>query len=177
MSPIPRIHHRDNDRKGKEVKESYFTYPYIRVYPRAVESSIKIEVETQTWCTREPDPNDDWDTGDEDGYVSGVTATLVDLPPQTPDYCRERYEPVVGRGGFIYVVVADYSSGNTFGTSGAQYQVLDVFTEVARAAALADAASNATDMKFEHDGQEYYINWTGYFERLKEVKVWVVQVQ
>lgn len=143
---------------------------------------IRISVETQTWETRAADPSDEWDAGDEGGRVVDVHALY--LPNGTPDditYRSEDFPAIAKPGQYIFVVVVDYESGNTFGRAGGYYQVLDIFGSIDEASELAMAAERVSrnDMSFQFSfkDQTYYVSWTGYFEALNEVKVWCVMVK
>lgn len=143
---------------------------------------IRISVETQTWETRPADPTDEWDCGDEAGRVSDVYALYIgDKEPDDITYRSEDFPAIARPGQYIYVVVVDYESGNTFGRAGGYYQVLDIFRSIEEASELALAAERVQrgDMSFQFSfkDQTYYVSWTGYFESLNEVKVWCVMVK
>lgn len=81
-------------------------------------------------------------------------------------------------GDTVHVVVAVYSTGDTFGRDGGQTQVLDAFTDVDKANALrSKAASVSEEFNFTHDGKAYPAPWVGYFEHLDSVEVWGVEVK
>lgn len=85
--------------------------------------------------------------------------------------------PGVSLGDTVHVVVAVYSTGDTFGRDGGQTTVLDAFTDVDKANALRARAADVDDFTFTHDGKEYRADWTGYFEHLDSVEVWGVEVK
>lgn len=142
--------------------------------------TIKVIVETETWTVREPDPTDPWDAGNEDGRVSAVTAEVSteDISVDHTFYGRG-HMPVIFNcdaveGETVFTVVADYGSGSTFGTFGGYFHILTVTKSYEEAMGLARAAEtlNRSEFEFEYNGVTYYAPWTGYFERLNEVRVW-----
>ena len=135
--------------------------------------AVEITVDTQTYQTRAPDPEDSWDRGDEGGHVTNVRARWVQHADET-HYRAESFDCPAGVGTTVYAVVAQYESGDTFGRSGGHYQVLDVFPDVEHAQALATAAEAVSKSQFtlSHNGKDYYVSWTGYFESLDWVRVW-----
>lgn len=142
--------------------------------------AVKVIVETETWVTRERDPEDEWDAGDEDGRVSWVSAEVcTEDADENYTFYGQGHMPVIFNcdaveGDTVFVVVADYTSGSTFGTSAGYFHILTVTKSYEEAMELARTAEAVTQsqFKFEHDGVEYYVPWTGYFERLNEVRVW-----
>ena len=142
--------------------------------------AIEVFVETETWWVREPDPTDRWDAGCEDGRVVSVEArvTTTEADANYTFYGRG-HMPVVFdceavEGETVFVVVADYTSGSTFGTSAGYFHILTVTKSFEGAMGLARAAEAVPkhDFEFEYNGTQYYVPWTGYFETLKEVRVW-----
>lgn len=150
---------------------------------------VTTEVENRT--TRRRDPEDRWDIGDEEGRVTNVTGHVV---TELQNYYGDSHGkdiPDLRVGDVVYAVVADYSSGCTFGRTGAQGKVLDFFTDRDEAQALATAAlkkdGNRKDWggnnipyfeySFEFNGVEYSRDWVGYFEDLQSLDVWQVTVR
>jgi len=142
--------------------------------------TVRVTVETETWQTRAPDPTDSWDAGDEDGRVSWVSAEVcTDGADENYTFYGQGRMPVVfdcdaTEGETVFVVVADYTSGSTFGTSAGYFHILTVTKSLEEAMELARAAEAVprSQFEFEHAGTKYYVPWTGYFERLQEVRVW-----
>jgi hypothetical protein len=142
--------------------------------------AIEVLVETETWWVKEPDPTDRWDAGCQDGRVVGVEArvTTTEVDTDYTFYGRGHESVVFGcdamEGETVFVVVADYTSGSTFGTSAGYFHVLEVTKSFEKAMGLARAAEAVSkrEFEFEYDGARYYVPWTGYFEQLKEVRVW-----
>ncbi len=142
--------------------------------------TVKVTVETETWWVRHPDPTDTWDAGCEDGRVSSVMAEVsTEQADKDTTFYGYGHMPVVFdcdavEGETVFVVAADYTGGSTFGTSAGYFHVLTVTKSFEEATNLAQAAEAVTSgqFEFEHNGTKYYVPWTGYFERLKEVRVW-----
>lgn len=142
--------------------------------------SVKVWVETETWWVREPDPTDRWDAGWQDGRVTDVRA-------EVSTEAGRGDQTLYGRGGFpetyecdaveadtVFVVVADFTSGSTFGTTAGYFQILTVTKSYEEAIGLARAAEAVPggQFQFEFNEVQYYVAWTGHFESLKEVRVW-----
>lgn len=153
-------------------------------------TKIVVTTEVENHVTRVADSDDQWDIGDEEGSVTNVIAYETE---ELQNYYGDSFgkEMDVEVGGTVYAVVVDYSSGCTFGRTGAQGKVLDVFTDPKEAEDLANAALKPDgyreewggrkvakyDYSFKHNGQEYYRAWVGYFEDLQDLSVWEVQVR
>lgn len=149
-------------------------------------SIVRVEVETDSWEAREADSSDSWDRGDTEGHVAGVVAfELKDAkrPHVGTGSCGEKELPV-RVGSRVWAVVAQYSTGDTFGRDGGQAQLLDVFASEDEAEGLLKACEewNAKPSEgwiqapFEYAGTAYYTAWTGYFESLDWIRVWPVVV-
>lgn len=144
-------------------------------------TQIVVSAEVEVWSTRPPDPDDSWDAGDTAGRVVGVHAWTA---REWESSSHRRYggydswsgELNVQPGGYVYAVVADYESGSTFGRDGGHASVVDVFTDIEMADALAEVAENTTDYRFSFGDEDYYASWQGYFESLNEIRVWAVRV-
>ena len=143
-------------------------------------TKIVVSAETETWTERDPDPDDSWDAGDTAGRVTDVYAWVA-RDWEQDDYSwgsAWRGDLPVQAGQYVYAVVADYSSGSTFGRDGGYAQVVDVFADVETADALRQLADGYhNDYRFEFQGKEYFANWCGYFESLQDMKVWAVRVE
>lgn len=146
--------------------------------------SILIGTETEIYTVVEADPDDEWDNGVTEGYVSNVWACVSDKEPRNWSESIVVDMPGVEAGDTLYIAVADYSDGNTFGRYGGYSQVLDAFTDQETAEGLAKAADEATEVDwrkeygwdFEFNGKQYHRSWAGYFEILNSVDVWKVTV-
>lgn len=156
-------------------------------------SVIRVEAGTDSWTSRHGDPDDPWDRDDTEGHVTGVEAFELrssEKPPRIgTGSCGEKALEGVGRGDRVWAVVAQYSTGDTFGRDGGQAQLLDVFASEAEADGLLAACDDWNAEKSANDdwrwwdepvkarkprvqgplvyqGTEYYTSWTGYFEAL-----------
>jgi hypothetical protein len=138
---------------------------------------IKVEATVDIWETREADLEDSWDRGDTAGRVTGV---YVADEKMTSGY---EFEVDANPGDLVYVVVADYESGDTFGRIGGGYQIIDVFADEVEAdnlcAAALDFTNNRNGMSFSfvHKNKNYYASWVGYFEYLNDIVVWPVHIR
>jgi hypothetical protein len=147
---------------------------------------IRVNAETESWTTRAADPSDGWDQGDSAGRVVNVAA----WPDRSPDpylgVCAESItvDLDVQPGDLIYAVVADYSTGGTFGRSGGYASVVDAFCdqeEAERLARLAHVPRQSGEWEdkymFSYKGKDYFRSWEGYFEELNSLDVWTVRVR
>lgn len=151
---------------------------------------IVVTAETNTWTTREPDPDDRWDSGDTAGEVSNVVAFVEQEKVHYYGSSHGKDLPGINVDDMVYAVVADYESGSTFGRDGGHAQVLDVFATAAEAQDLADAALkpdrkeerwgrmvDVFDYSFTHNGKNYSRAWVGYFESLNRLDIWACRVK
>jgi hypothetical protein len=140
--------------------------------------AVKVRVETETWMVKEPDPADEWDHGTEDGFVALVEAEYVNEPAteNRTFYGRSGMRFIFDcdavPGDMVFVVVADYRSTSTFGTTAGYFHVLAVTKSYEDAVGLATAARGAQGSLLEHEGVTYYTPWTGTCEELNDVWVW-----
>lgn len=132
-------------------------------------TQVVVSAQTESWTTRRADPDDSWDIGDEDGRVTNVVALLSDTEHNYYGDSHGKDIPDAKIGDTIYAVVADYTSGCTFGRSGGHAQVVDFFTDPEEAAELA--------AKCISGGYDGYQAWTGYFESLNSLDVWDIQIK
>lgn len=140
--------------------------------------TLRVEVDTRVWQTRQPDFDDRWDHGSTAGCVSSVDVWYSDDDADPIPYRAESFDVDARPGDVVYVVVVDYESGDTFGRSGGKYTILDVFTDAKEAIGLVDAAAAVpkSTFQFTYNGKDYYADWVGYFEALQEVRVWTCAV-
>lgn len=135
---------------------------------------IVISTEVETWIDRERNPDDEWDIGDEGGCIVNVTAREARDYEQAIGYWGESalVELDVQPGQSIFAVVADYTSGCTFGRTAGHSQVLDAFTSSEQAEQLKAAAQQSNGYSFTFGDKEYRPDWYGYFEHLQSLDVW-----
>ena len=111
---------------------------------------IQIEVEKQTWETSTPDPEDEWDRASTDGSVQIVGAKLSENQSYNAIPVNDDFK----KGDHIYLVWAQYSTGDSFGTDGGQYEICSIFKN-----------------SYEAIKEKERLAWTGCFESLNFVKV------
>jgi hypothetical protein len=119
---------------------------------------LKFDVEVNTWVTRESDPDDQWDNDSTDGTVTVSACHLVERDEYKALPCSFPAKP----GDTIYLVWAQYSTGDSFGSYGAQYELCAVFNNPDEAEKEKDRLENTSD---------YSVPWTGYFESLDSLNV------
>lgn len=118
---------------------------------------VKIDVDTNWWWVREPS-GDDWDNGTKDGDVSIERATIV----SEDNYDVVGIDADLKEGDIVYLVWARYGTGDSFGSYGGNYVLLDLLTDEALAYAKRDYYETVND---------YSVPWTGYFEWLQDLHV------
>lgn len=142
---------------------------------------IRIDVETRTWVTDRADPDDSWSRDSYAGTVVGVSGHYITDANQVGQWRSTVFDLDARPGDVVHAVVVDYESGDTFGRSGGQSEVLDVFPrdkwEEAFALKLAAEKVGRGQFGLEYRGRQYYAGWTGYFERLQEIRVHSIVVQ
>lgn len=104
------------------------------------------------------DPDDSWSRDSTDGTVTVHGARRVD---------KDRYGTLsvagdIAAGTPVFLVWAQYSTGDSFGSDGGQYELLEVLTDKTAAEARAAFYRSVTD---------YSVPWNGYFENLDFVRV------
>lgn len=129
--------------------------------------------------TQEPDPGDSWDRGN-----TATQVTLERMTLSTPQYSFEQInypeahysvatslcdpdEPVEA-GESIFVVVATYSTGDTFGRDDGNVALMLATKDETKAKAFCDNPTNYRNT-YESGGRktESMFPWDGYFEYLE----------
>lgn len=129
---------------------------------------IKFDVSVYRWSTGGYDPDDEWSRDSTDGVVSIIGATIT----SKDGYDTLGTDAELKKGDTIYLVWAQYSTGDTFGNDGGQYELLEVHTDKAVADARREMYENLGDNRSEDVGQCVgYVPWLGYFESLDFVQV------
>lgn len=127
---------------------------------------IKFEMDVRSWSTGGHDPEDSWSRDSTDGEVSARSAVKV----KEDGYDVLGIDADLGVGTVVYLVWAQYSTGDSFGRDGGQYILLDVYTSRDEADAKKEYYNNV-----KHDGSYGadfpYLPWFGYFESLDYVSV------
>jgi len=119
---------------------------------------IEFEVNQTSWVTHAADPEDRWDRDSTDGDVSIHSAKLVseqsyDSLPAPDD---------VDTGSTIYLVWAKYGTGDSFGSDGGKYELLEMCLSQEEADKRA---------KYYENVRDYSVPWHGYFEWLDGVYI------
>lgn len=148
---------------------------------------IQVIVETTEYETSEPDPEDSWDRANTQMEVVGVSAIKTSKRIEIDKrgwYGVDVFDVEPNEQGFVYAVIARYSTGDTFGRDDGRVQVMDVFDNNENAAALTEAlecsgtdkSQAVVDFELNHAGREYYLPWVGHFEHLENVDVHPLRV-
>lgn len=127
-------------------------------------SYLDFDVDVQTWITREADPENSWSRDSTGGSVSIRSAKLVS---------RDGYGVLqtafsVAPGDTVYLVWAQYSTGDSFGSDGGKYELCAVYDNAEDAATERERLEKVTD---------FSVPWTGYFEDLDFVRVEALTVE
>lgn len=127
-------------------------------------SYVKFEVSVDTWVTRQGDPEDEWDSDSTDGTVTVESAKLV----ADDAYNTLQASFDVKAGDVIWLVWAQYSTGDSFGSYGGRYELCSVF----------DNEIDALIEKERLQGvDDYSMPWIGYFESLDFIRAEAFTVQ
>lgn len=127
---------------------------------------IKFEVNQRSWSTGGYDPEDSWSRDSTDGTVDIRGAVKV----KEDGYDTLAIEKDVSVGDVVCLVWAQYSTGDSFGRDGGQYELLEVVADRAEAEGRKHHYENV-----KHDGtygaEGAYLPWFGYFESLDGIYV------
>lgn len=132
-----------------------------------------VKLDEYTYTITEPDPDDDWDSGE-----SGLEYTFKSISLSEPkgDYgyriidTENNYQAIYGVDSNIsvgeqaYVVVVKYTDGDTFGSS-------EYTTIVAIKKDINDAYEVVKKVNNNNDTDVTYRPWDGYFAHLNSVEV------
>jgi hypothetical protein len=83
---------------------------------------IKLDVHVDSWSTGGYDPDDRWSRNSTNGNVSIMNAYVT----KEDGYNVLPSKVNVEAGDQIYVVWAQYSTGDSFGSDGGQYEILEI---------------------------------------------------
>lgn len=124
---------------------------------------IKFDVQVETYNIGGYDPEDSWSRDSTEGscYVTGATIVEKD------GYDTLGVEEDISRGDTIYLVWAEYTTGDSFGSDGGNYELLEVFIDKQMAWDRVSYWENISD---------YSVPWNGYFEYLDGVRVSALEV-
>lgn len=113
----------------------------------------------------------------EECYSNNVTGIEIVGDKDIYSLCRH---DEVKDGDVLYLVVIEYSSGNSFGKSYGEIEFVETFRDIedARACikAIHDFNNNVSKtLKYKLDNGEYYeteyCQWKGYFEHIEDVYI------
>jgi len=142
------------------------TYPYwwTNIFKgEEMTTYIKFDVQVETYSIGGYDPEDSWSRDSTEGscYVTGATIVEKD------GYDTLGVEEEISQGDTIYLVWAEYTTGDSFGRDGGNYELLEVFTDKQTACDRVTHWENITG---------YSVPWNGYFECLDGVNVTTLEV-
>lgn len=150
--------------------------------------SVTVSVETSTYNTSEADPDDSWDRPNTAQEIIGWRAEVTNLEADKDRYYW--HESITAEvdddADEIYVVVATYSTGDTFGNDSGQVYLADAFDDESDAHDLLQkfkefdnagyGGRKVVPFSFEFNGKEYSIPWAGYFEHLERLHIETVSI-
>lgn len=119
---------------------------------------VTFEVDVATWVTCEADPDDDWSRASTDGDVTILKAVLTNKEAFDSLPVPDTFEV----GNKIFLVWAQYSTGDSFGSDGGQYELLAVYPTYEEAKQSKEHYEKVTD---------FSVPWNGYFERLDGIYI------
>lgn len=120
-------------------------------------------------------PSDGWDRPDTTFVYEGLDVWGSEDDPDKAalrGFYGTKFEVDASIGDEVYVLVAKYSTGDTFGHDDGRVTIVDVFSNAALAEKILSELYPAKG--FSHkasNGVDYYICWTGYFEALEALFV------
>jgi hypothetical protein len=144
-------------------------------------SQICVTTEVETWV--EDGPDEDYRKGVPYSYRGATGGRVSNVVAFVEGEAHPYYGDSHGKeldalpGDVVYAVVADYSTGDTFGREGGQAKVVDFFLDSDQADRLREVAAHTQDYRFEFEGETYYAPWVGYFEHLNSVEIWACTIR
>lgn len=147
--------------------------------------SVRISYEKWTYQTSEGEPDVEWgNRPDTHTEISNIRATYVETDVKV-DPSSWGFGPDFGcaakPGERVWVVIARYSTGDTFGNDTGCAEVMDVLDDAESAERLAEQFRSYNprrgkngEIPFRMKGEAevpYYIPWVGYFESLEGIYV------
>lgn len=122
-------------------------------------STVFISLTSWREMTRDPDPEDSWDAGDEDGDVS-INGLSLSVPPIEFDQIDTDED--IKPGDTVWLVSCVCGTGSTFGSSGGYFSPLFISKD------KAEAQERCASME-KADRTDYTLPWNGYFEWLQHL--------
>lgn len=141
--------------------------------------SFKVLVHIFREQDRDPDPEDSWDRGD--------TSAMIEVRGVAP-VKDSRYFDVVLPSEFdpskkLFLLWADYDTGDSFGRDGNQFEAIDLFHDYDAACAAKKALQSYRGDVYSGDyvrddggTASVHLPWNGYFEYLNALHVQEVPV-
>lgn len=131
------------------------------------------------------DENDSWDRHDTQSGVEEIEVLLQEYHMWSEEF---EIDDKIKRGQVVYVVLANYDTGDTFGRDYNKTKVVEVFTSADDAHNLVKIINNqradySSDGKidrnynFFYKNKQYYKFWEGYFESLNGARYESIQVR
>lgn len=136
-------------------------------------SFFKVIVDIREYYTREPD-DDEWDNGE----------TAADISIQGVEFAERYFDVALPQEyipGPLYLLHANYDTGNSFGRQRNRFEAVDIFQDRARAEEALRALTNSEEdnASYVRDNGttiQYSCPWHGYFECLNYLEVEEVRI-
>lgn len=146
-------------------------------------SKLYIKMYQNSYETSEVDPEDSWSRASTacDNTLVGIYKT-----PSTIGHYDEEFIPCFEHevGQTVYLVWAEYSTGDSFGNDSGKVEFIDIFLSEELADACAKSAEGPLGSHYEfqfvrQNGStiQQYAPWYGYFENLEVVHVDSLTIQ
>lgn len=160
---------------------------------------MKIEVDVDAWSRethREPEEFGEWSA---EGGIDGVSVRRAKADADLRR--RDVFDVDAKVGDHVFVVVAHYGSGDSFGhQSGGEYQIVGAYTTVEKADECKQICDLYTEDKVKYadfarkqqglsrsksnvalplviDGKQVYVYWEGWATSLNEIKIWTCKIR
>lgn len=134
-----------------------------------------VKYDRYEYITRECDPEDQWDRDDTAAEIT-VTGVVISKGNEYFDVALPQdYDPSKP----LYLLWADYDTGDSFGRDGNRFEAVDLFQDRDMAdAAKSELERSESEGYTRDDGTyiKYYKCWDGYFEYLNDLHVEPVTV-
>jgi hypothetical protein len=121
---------------------------------------IKIETDTQFENLGGYDPDDRWTRDSFSGVTTIQSAKIVD---------RDEFNTIPSKDDFVigdkaHIVYAQYTTGDSFGSDGGNYELLGAFKSK-------DDANKCEQHYRSLSSDDYSVPWNGYFESLDSIDI------
>jgi hypothetical protein len=121
-------------------------------------SFIRIDINSTYECLGGYDENDSWSRDSSSGDAEVVGVSVADK--RAYDVWETKEE--ITNGDTVYIVLAVYGTGDSFGSDGGQSEVFLVTKDEQKA---------KDKIKYLEGVTDYSVPWNGYFEWLQEIKL------